>query len=185
MTYNGVSLKYYVNGIQEGSSNAIFTQNNRNLFVGARQFHLNGPNFFFDGKIDDIGIWNRALTQTEITQLYNQNQCITNITVTDTLIINVGQLSYTNPVAYANNITIYPNPASKQININFNNITNLVGGSVKVINALGQQVATTPITATGTKTTMSLNRWGYSGLYFVQILNPQGKIVVIKKIILQ
>jgi hypothetical protein len=185
MTYNGVSLKYYVNGIQEGSSNAIFTQNNRNLFVGARQFHLNGPNFFFDGKIDDIGIWNRALTQTEITQLYNQNQCITNITVTDTLIINVGQLSYTNPVAYANNITIYPNPASTQININFNNITNLVGGSVKVINALGQQVATTPITTTGTNSTMLLSTWGGSGLYFVQILNPQGQIVDIKKILLQ
>jgi hypothetical protein len=28
---------------------------------------------FFNGKIDDIGIWNRALTQQEITQLYNAN----------------------------------------------------------------------------------------------------------------
>jgi hypothetical protein len=101
------------------------------------------------------------------------------------LIINVGQLSYTNPVAYANNITIYPNPASTQININFNNITNLVGGSVKVINALGQQVATTPITTTGTNSTMLLSTWGGSGLYFVQILNPQGQIVDIKKILLQ
>jgi Concanavalin A-like lectin/glucanases superfamily/Secretion system C-terminal sorting domain len=139
----------------------------------------------WDGKIDDIGIWNRILTAQEITQLYNQNQCITNITVTDTLIINVGQLSYTNPVAYANNITIYPNPASTQININFNNITNLVGGSVKVINSLGQQVATTPITTTGTNSTMLLSTWGGSGLYFVQILNPQGQIVDIKKILLQ
>ena len=35
------------------------------------------------GQLDDFGFWNRALTQQEITQLFNQNQCITNITVTD------------------------------------------------------------------------------------------------------
>jgi hypothetical protein len=139
----------------------------------------------FCGKIDDIGIWNRALTQEEITNLYNSNQCITNITVTDTLIINVGQLSFNDPVTWANNITIAPNPASSQININFNNITNLNGGTLKIINSLGQQVATTPITTSGTNSTMQLATWGGTGMYFVQIINPQGQIVDIKKIILQ
>jgi hypothetical protein len=135
--------------------------------------------------LDDIGIWNRALTVDEVTQLYNQNQCINYITVTDTLIINVGQLSFESPILYANNITIFPNPASTQININFNNITNLAGGSIKIINSLGQQVSTTPITASGTNSTISLSTWGGSGLYFVQILNSQGQIVDIKKIVLQ
>jgi hypothetical protein len=139
----------------------------------------------FIGLIDDIGIWNRALTQEEITNLYNSNQCITNITVTDTLIINVGQLSFNDPVTWANNITIAPNPASSQININFNNITNLNGGTLKIINSLGQQVATTPITTSGTNSTMQLATWGGTGMYFVQIINPQGQIVDIKKIILQ
>lgn len=138
-----------------------------------------------DGKIDDIGIWNRALTQQEITNLFNANQCITNITVTDTLIINVGQLSFNEPVTWANNITIAPNPASSQININFNNITNLNGGTLKVINSLGQEVASTPITTSGTNSTMQLATWGGTGMYFVQIINPQGQIVDIKKIILQ
>jgi len=140
---------------------------------------------WFRGLIDDIGIWNRALTQQEITNLYNSNQCITNITVTDTLIINVGQLSFNEPVTWSNNITISPNPASSQININFNNITDLTGGTIKIINSLGQQVATTPITLSGTNTTISLNNWGGNGLYFVQILNPQGIVVDVKKIILQ
>jgi hypothetical protein len=138
----------------------------------------------FNGKIDDVGIWNRALTTQEITQLYNQNQCFTNTTVTDTLVINVGQLGF-NPVTYANNISIYPNPASTQINISFNTIADLNGGTIKIINSLGQQVATTPITATGTNTIMTLSTWGGAGLYFVQIVNPQGQIVDIKKIILQ
>ena len=185
ITYDGTNLKYYVNGVLESNSDAIFTQNNRNLFVGAREFHVNGADFFFNGKIDDIGIWNRALTQQEITQLYNQNQCINTITVTDTLVINVGQLSYTNPIFYANNITLYPNPANTQVNISFTNITDLTGGQIKIINSLGQQVATTPITLSGTNTTMPLTTWGGSGLYFVQIINSQGQIVDIKKIILQ
>ena len=149
------------------------------------RYHGTIQTVYFNGSLDDIGIWNRALTQQEITQLYNQNQCMTNITVTDTLIINVGQLSYTNPVSYANNITIYPNPANTQVNISFNNITDLTGGNINIINSLGQQVATTPITLSGTNTTMPLNTWGGTGLYFVQILNAQGIVVDVKKIILQ
>jgi hypothetical protein len=185
---NGYTLKYYINGLlyQTVTTSVINNiSNTSNLVIGSVITPLNGILQSHDGKIDDIGIWNRALTQQEITQLYNQNQCITNITVTDTLIINVGQLSFENPILYANNITIFPNPASTQININFNNITDLTGGTIKIINSLGQQVATTPITATGTNSTMSLNSWGGAGLYFVQILNTQGQIVDIKKIILQ
>jgi hypothetical protein len=110
---------------------------------------------------------------------------MTNITVTDTLIITVGQLSYSNPVTYANNITLYPNPANTQVNINFNNITDLTGGHINIVNSLGQQVATTPITLSGTNTTLGLSTWGGAGLYFVQIINAQGVVVDVKKIILQ
>ena len=69
--YNGKDLLYYVDGILESSSSTLFKQNNKNLFVGARQFHKNGPDFFFDGVIDDIAIWNRALSENEIKSLYN------------------------------------------------------------------------------------------------------------------
>jgi hypothetical protein len=178
--------KLYINGVLISSNNTlgVLCATTNNLYFGADK--LNAALWrYFNGKIDDIGIWNRALTPSEVTQLYNQNQCSTNITVTDTLIINVGQLSYTNPIAYANNIIIAPNPASTQININFNNITDLNGGTLKVINSLGQEVATTPITTSGTNSTMQLETWGGTGMYFVQIINPQGQIVDIKKIILQ
>lgn len=181
MTKNGNLVSIYINGTIENSNTNLNLQGIINLYFGVRSDLF----AYFNGKLDDIGIWNRALTPSEVTQLYNQNQCFTNITVTDTLIINVGQLSYTNPIAYSNNITIAPNPASTQININFNNITDLNGGTIKIINSLGQQVATTPITTSGTNTTMSLATWGGNGMYFVQIINPQGQIVDIKKIILQ
>jgi hypothetical protein len=177
--------KLYVNGVLTNENTIQGTPQIADLIEFGRTGQSANHETNFYGSIDDIGIWNRALTPQEISQLYNQNQCITNITVTDTLIINVGQLSYTNPIAYSNNITIAPNPASTQININFNNISDLNGGSIKIINSLGQQVATTPITTSGTNTTMSLDTWGGTGLYFVQILNAQGQILDIKKIILQ
>lgn len=187
-SYNINSVFFYFNGVlltgnSTGGSNNPFPLNNAGFTIGKHT----GASYsaYTNGKIDDIGIWNRALTQQEITNLYNANQCITNITVTDTLVINIGQLTFENPILYANNITISPNPASSQININFNNITNLVGGTINVINSLGQSVATTPITISGTNTNMELNTWGGTGLYFVHILNPQGQIVDVKKIILQ
>ena len=186
-TYDGVTMKYYLNGnlvqtYTPPSSGSIDNCINGTFNIG--KFWSGQPDYF-KGKIDDVGIWNRALSQEEIKNLYNANQCITNITVTDTLIINVGQLSFNEPVTWANNITIFPNPASTQININFNNISDLNGGILKIINSLGQQVTTTPITTSGTKSTMQLATWGGSGVYFVQIVNSQGLIVDIKKIILQ
>jgi hypothetical protein len=188
VTLNNGVASFYVNGVYQVGDNlnqiSQFVSNNSNLLFGKRN-PLNSNAGFLKGKMDDVGIWNRALTQQEITNLFNGNQCITNITVTDTLIINVGQLSYNNPVTYANNITIAPNPASTQININFNNITDLNGGTLKVINSLGQEVGTTPITTSGTQSIMQLATWGGSGMYYVQIINPQGIVVDVKKIILQ
>jgi hypothetical protein len=184
---NNISL--YKNGTLVGTSATTGTIVNyiQNLEIGryGGGQPTSGGNTHFSGTLDDIGIWNRALTTQEITQLYNQTPCFNLITVTDTLIINVGQLSYNNPIAYANNITIAPNPASTQININFNNITDLNGGSLKVINSLGQEVGTTPITTSGTQSIMQLATWGGSGMYYVQIINPQGIVVDVKKIILQ
>ncbi|MCX6172840.1 MAG: T9SS type A sorting domain-containing protein [Flavobacterium sp.] len=196
VTYNSsdspfiYNCKLYINGVLQTSSQSstlynINTLNGVNMVFGASRLFDTNSGQFFNGKLDDIGIWNRALTEQEISQLFNQNQCITNITVTDTLIINLGQLSFNYPVTYANNITIYPNPANTQVNISFNNISDLTGGNINIINSLGQQVATTPITLSGTNTTMPLNTWGGTGLYFVQILNAQGIVVDVKKIILQ
>ncbi|KKN04646.1 hypothetical protein LCGC14_1095320 [marine sediment metagenome] len=48
-------------------------ENSINTLIGARDKVLNP----FDGRIDEIGIWNRSLTQAEVTQLYNNGDGIT------------------------------------------------------------------------------------------------------------
>ena len=75
--YNN-QMKIYINGSLDNSSNigSSILSSSGNLCFGSRY-----SNEWFKGKLDDIGIWNRALTQQEITGLYNS--CTPN-TSTDT-----------------------------------------------------------------------------------------------------
>ena len=53
--------------------------------------HWSNDPRFYSGIIDDIGIWNRALTQQEITNLYNSNSCSNNLTISPAMNIqNIG-----------------------------------------------------------------------------------------------
>ncbi len=80
---NTDTLKYYLNGA------LIFNEylpleiinNSYEMFIGALG---STPTYFWNGKIDDIGIWNRALTQQEIQQLYTQGQATYNWSTGDT-----------------------------------------------------------------------------------------------------
>jgi uncharacterized protein (TIGR02145 family) len=65
------------------------------------------------GSLDDIAIYNRALTQLEITSLYNANSCIANITNNDTTICKGSSIilnaTAVNPAAVTDiNGNVYP-----------------------------------------------------------------------------
>ena len=67
------NVKVYMNGVllnntcaTVGSGN-INTSGNVPITIGK----LGVNSYYFNGKLDDIGIWSRALTQQEITDLYN------------------------------------------------------------------------------------------------------------------
>jgi hypothetical protein len=72
-TYDGATIKLYENGTLVGSKaapNALAYSGNP-LFIAAS----NDPNLFsgvgyVQGKLDDIAIWNRALTAEEVTTIY-------------------------------------------------------------------------------------------------------------------
>jgi hypothetical protein len=69
--------KLYVNGFIVDQSNAQLVQASLDLFTFGK---WPGNNVFLTGNLDDIGIWNRALTQQEITDLHNAVNC--NLTIT-------------------------------------------------------------------------------------------------------
>jgi hypothetical protein len=71
------SFKGYVNSGYEGESSALaYTyatpQTNRYVAIGATQ-NIGSSNVdYFTGAVDEARIWNRKLTTTEITELYNE-----------------------------------------------------------------------------------------------------------------
>lgn len=71
-THDNNFAKLYLNGILVATTNVTggLSFNNLPMWFGARPA-AGGNSSFFNGKLDDIGIWNRALTQQEITALYN------------------------------------------------------------------------------------------------------------------
>ena len=87
-TYDGTTLKIFQNG-QLNSINLVLNGVIDNCQGGSLNFGTFWANCcFFDGKLDDIGMWNRALSQQEITNLYNSqlptqtSLCLPTITTT-------------------------------------------------------------------------------------------------------
>ena len=72
MTYNGNQIKLYINGILKATTNysgAMNTLGNSGISIGESN-QANGYWNHTEGKIDNVGIWNRELTLSEIQQLY-------------------------------------------------------------------------------------------------------------------
>ena len=134
------------------------------------------------GSIDDIAIYNRALTPQEITQLYNQGICQTSITVTDTLLIHTGITSY-NPVAYGNTLKVWPNPGNTAITLDAGNLSSMQGWKIRISNSLGQEVYPATLISQQQQV-LSMSTWGGNGLYLLHLINPQGHITEVKKIVL-
>jgi len=70
--YDGVTAYIYLNGVQENS--VARTLNAHNIFssIGGQYGHAGGNSSInFNGLIDDVRIYNKALSSSEVLQLYN------------------------------------------------------------------------------------------------------------------
>jgi hypothetical protein len=180
-TYDGATMKIYVDGVIKNSlpTTDSIIEFSPNINIGS---HVSGM-YFVKGKIDDVRIYNRALNQSEITALYNENICYQTITVTDTLVINANFTGF-NPITYANTIKVYPNPTKDKITIDCgNNFSALSGYTIKITNSLSQTVYTSKVTQQSV--TIDLSAWTGRGIYFVHLIDVNGSTIDIKKIILQ
>jgi hypothetical protein len=67
--YDGATSNIYINGVLENtvSDTGSITYNSDNLFIG--QNGSNGERF--NGVVDEVRIYNRALSESEVKQLYN------------------------------------------------------------------------------------------------------------------
>lgn len=71
VTYNGTTGTLYIDGIADTSSNLNPpVPNNQSFFIGAAG--KNAPQAFFDGNIDEVRVWESALTATQLRYIMNQ-----------------------------------------------------------------------------------------------------------------
>jgi hypothetical protein len=87
----GNPFKIYVDGVLSytGGNTNIFAQNNDNIIGASNSSGANGV----DGKIDQVRVFQSALTSTQVTQLYNETACVYTCT-TDTVDYPITNLAY-------------------------------------------------------------------------------------------
>jgi hypothetical protein len=69
--YNGSSIALYKNGTLVGSTAASGTITSGTIPFTIGKSPLSGFNFVYKGRIDEVSVWNKALTQTEIQDMIN------------------------------------------------------------------------------------------------------------------
>lgn len=133
-----------------------------------------------NAKIDDVRIYDRALTLNEVNLLYNEGFCNQLITVTDELVINIVKTGF-NPVTYENSVTVYPNPTSDLVTINYGDYNSMNGYSIKLIDSQGQVKYTKQIDSQ--ESTIDLTSLPL-GLYLIQLVDSNNRIISTSKILL-
>ncbi len=118
-------VKYTVN-IQSAGTNH---QTLSNFAIGA----INGPTYFFSGKIDDVRVYNRVLTQAEVLSIYKENATAMNATQGNKLTSGlVGYWSFNGPDI--DNTYIYDRSGSA----NHGYLYNVATSSAKAVGKVGQ-----------------------------------------------
>lgn len=64
--FNGASSIIYLNGSSDATGSTLTINSGTDLNIGA-----NSGASFYDGMIDEVGVWNRVLTSDEVSTLYN------------------------------------------------------------------------------------------------------------------
>ena len=140
--YTANTMTFYRNGFLQGTTTNTHTNVNQAILPIWIGRGVSGN--YFNGSLDDIGIWNRALTPNEITVLYQSTLSVDAFT--------------------AVNVKVYPNPASDflQLEVDAQNI----GENYQIIDDLGRIVATGVMVDTATEISIATLK---SGLYFLKM----------------
>src|SRR5205823_1292544 len=72
LTYDGTMAKLYANGVVVGTLPTSVTMNTaQDFFIGGRTNDPRGPHYFdFPGRVDEVEVFSRALTDAEIAAIF-------------------------------------------------------------------------------------------------------------------
>lgn len=154
VTFDGAStLNFYKDGVAIGTqilTSTVNTVSNNGVFFIGRSTHQNDMGAFdgyFNGALDDVGVWNRELSALEIEQVFEASAASASLN--------------DDP---ENAIRIFPNPANDQINI-----SSSVPTSFSITDVNGRILSTGEVLTTETIDITSFD----SGVYM--IFTAEGK----------
>ena len=216
-TYYSDSIAIYLDGIltDQFIANSLPVSDG-NYYFGAS---LTGSDQFFNGNLDDIGIWNRALTAEEVQELYTLDACTftvydttyvtvydtlttyetvydtlytyetiydtvtTYVTVTDTLLIDITFTGIEGQPSWLNTVTVFPNPASDHITIDYGNFALMAGYNTIITDAAGASVYSSAVNSQQVE--IDINAWGATGVYYMSVYDASGELVAVRHIVLE
>jgi len=154
--YDGSAGSVYLDGVLAGKSNFSMILKSEQTVIGN-----NFNNEDFEGDLDDIGVWDRVLTQQEITNLFTGG--------------NAANKGILRPDA----IRISPNPTNDLITIDLGHMDNVSEYELKIFNAVGQEVL-----SSGFEKHLSNYSIGHlpHGVYYLKVMNDS-EVVSIQKVI--
>lgn len=172
------NLKLYVNGVlntndvsydgfnkSNGGKDASYPDN-CSVYIGSRGYL---SQFFFNGKIDDIRIYNRVINDDEIDSLFNEQGC---------------QLTSLNTVKkemeIESSLDVFPNPNNGDFNLTFNHPSQ--NSYIKLIDINGKTIYNESI-KDGLYSHEIKNNNFAPGVYYILYKSEQG--LLSKKVIIQ
>ncbi|AUP78016.1 LamG-like jellyroll fold domain-containing protein [Flavivirga eckloniae] len=105
--YNGSTTKVYIDGIEDGTAN-ISTDpvaNSESFLIGASG---SSPSNFFSGEMDELRVWNRALTVDQLRFVMNQEIEISGGNIYGTIIPQTVTKHETSSIPLADLMAYYP-----------------------------------------------------------------------------
>jgi len=154
MTHNADSIKLYLDGVY--MSSAAVTVSPKDLYDSESGFGFGylgvapWPDEVFDGKMDNFTVYDRVLTDAEVTALY---ECTENCVIT----VGINEISSYQPDVYSSNGRVY-----------IKNVDNIDISSVQIYNMVGTQVFQT------NEFSNVLNPNLSSSIYIVKIQSNKG-----------
>jgi hypothetical protein len=160
MVKNGTNYYLYINGILDKTytNSTVPISYLCQMVIGQTDSTISSETFF--GKLDDFGMWNRALTSSEINQVFQSN------------------LASIKSNASISNIRVYPNPANNILNFEYEKSNKIT--EVKITNVIGEDVRKENVGDNEGKLRVDISNLT-NGIYFVTLSN--GKESFIEKII--
>lgn len=174
----------YVDGIKKLDFTTGLNINNQDLSIKVGGDDIKN---YFTGCIDDIRVYQKTLTETEVNFLKYEYPCLNtitqneNITTTETLIINL-PIPLTAENKSKTSISIYPNPAKDFIIIDIDDYSTITDYTIIISDILGRNKFQTQINQSEFQ--IDISNFD-KGNYLVNIHDNKTNIIETRKITIQ